>query len=249
MGAISIAVAMENRAHAFLLNDLNAPLIKILQEAVEEPEKLIDAYREVWIEQFTYEDHIQHYYEIRNRFNRKEGTPAVLLYLIARCVKGAVRYNSNGEFNQSPDRRRHGTSPDRIEQNIHAVSRLLKGRSSFCSMDYHDILKQTQDGDVIYMDPPYQGISGTKDKRYIAGIQFDGFVEAIEALNRKHADYLISYDGTCGAKSYGRDLPEQLGCRKMLLNAGTSAQDALVGRKSVTMESLYISQSLWKKTC
>jgi len=34
----------------------------------------------------------------------------MLLYLLDRCVKGAVRYNKEGWFNQSPDKRRLGRS-------------------------------------------------------------------------------------------------------------------------------------------
>ena len=39
------------------------------------------------------------------------GKPDLLLYLLARCVKAAVRYNASGEFNQSPDNRRRGMPP------------------------------------------------------------------------------------------------------------------------------------------
>ena len=35
MVAISIATAMENRADSYVINDLNAPLVKMLQEAIE----------------------------------------------------------------------------------------------------------------------------------------------------------------------------------------------------------------------
>ena len=119
MVAISIATAMENRTDSYIINDLNAPLIKMLQEAIENPSKLVKDYRSIWTEQFKYGDnHVQHFYAIRDKFNEGEETPANLLYLIARCVKGAVRYGGNGKFNQSPDKRRHGTNPDTLEKNV-----------------------------------------------------------------------------------------------------------------------------------
>ena len=57
-------------------------------------------------------------------------------------------------------------------------------------------------------------------------------------------DFLISYDGECGGKEYGEELPLGLECKKMLLNAGTSSQATLLGRKEITFEALYVSRNL-----
>ena len=245
MAAVSIAAAMEHRAKSYVINDLNKPLVEILKEAVENPSQLIEDYRKVWNEQFSYgSEHVKHFYVVRDRFNAGQETPANLLYLIARCVKGSVRYGSNGRFNQSPDKRRHGTNPDTLEQNVYAISSLLKGRTSFFSLDYHEILEMAHPGDLVYMDPPYQGVTNVRDSRYYSGVPFDEFAEAIKILNERQVDYLISYDGICGGKEYGEDLPESLGCKKILLNAGLSSQAVLLGKKSTTFEALYISESL-----
>ncbi len=245
MAAITIAAAMENRANSYIINDLNKPLIDILKEAVERPEKLVDEYRKVWNEQFSYsENHVEHFYVVRDRFNDGQKTPANLLYLIARCVKGAVRYSGNGKFNQSPDKRRHGTNPDTLMQNVYSISNLLKGKSSFYALDYHKIFEIARPGDLVYMDPPYQGVTNARDNRYFSGVPFDEFAESIKLLNDKHVDFLISYDGICGKKEYGKDLPESLKCKKIMLNAGLSSQALLLGKKSTTFEALYVSESL-----
>ena len=245
MAAISIATAMESRADSYILNDLNKPLVNMLKEAIENPTTLVDEYRKVWNEQFSYGDnHVEHFYVVRDRFNEGQKTPANLLYLVARCVKGAVRYGANGKFNQSPDKRRHGTSPDTLEHNVYAISRLLKGKTSFYALDYHDVFEMARPGDLVYMDPPYQGVTNVRDNRYFSGVPFDEFAEAIRILNNKHVDYLISYDGLCGGKEYGEDLPESLGCKKIMLNAGLSSQALLLGKKSTTYEALYLSESL-----
>lgn len=94
------------------------------------------------------------------------------------------------------------------------------------------------------MDPPYQGVCDTRDNRYLSGIDFNSFVDAIDSLNRRGIDFLISYDGTCGSKHYGKDLPEELGLHKVLLKAGLSSQSTLLGRKDVTYEALYTSKGL-----
>ena len=245
MAAVSIAAAAENRADSYIINDLNKPLVELLKEAIENPSRLAEEYRRVWNEQLLYgENHVEHFYEIRERFNNGQESPANMLYLIARCVKGAVRYGGKGNFNQSPDKRRHGTKPDTLEQNIFAISALLKGKTSFYALDYHEILEMARPGDLVYMDPPYQGVTNVRDNRYYSGVPFDEFAQAIKILNDKNVDYLISYDGSCGCKKYGENLPESLGCKKIMLNAGVSTQSVLLGRKATTFEALYISNSL-----
>lgn len=245
MAAISIATAYNNRTDTYVINDINAPLIKMLQEAIEYPQKLIDSYFEVWSEQFIYEDnHVQHYYDVREKFNNGEETPANMLYLLARCVKGAVRYGKTGKFNQSPDKRRHGTSPKTLAANVYEISRLLSGKVKFFCNDYHDILEMAKPGDLVYMDPPYQGVTNVRDNRYFAGVPFEEFSEALRILNRNGVDYLISYDGECGGKEYGEELPESLHCKKVLLNAGRSSQATLLGKDKTTLEALYVSESL-----
>lgn len=245
MAAISIATAYEKRTDSFLINDINKPLVNLLEEAIENPKRLVEDYATVWNEQFSYgENHVQHFYDVRERFNDGDERPANMLYLLARCVKGAIRYGKTGNFNQSPDRRRHGTNPKTLEQNVHAIAYLLKGKTRFSALDYHEILDMANPGDLVYMDPPYQGVTNVRDNRYFAGVPFEEFSQAIETLNRKGVDYLISYDGTCGGKEYGEELPESLHCKKVMLNAGVSSQSLLLGKKSITFEALYVSEAL-----
>lgn len=243
--SISIACALEGKTDSYIINDLNAPLVNMLREAVEHPSRLAADYRKIWNGQFAYgENHVRHFYDVRERFNNGEKKPANMLYLLTRCVKGSVRYGKDGNFNQSPDKRRHGTNPNTEERNIYAVSALLNGKAEFFALDYRAVFEMTRPGDLVYMDPPYQGVSDARDRRYFAGVPFAEFSRSLETLNEKGVDYLISYDGVCGAKEYGQDLPESLGCKKVMLAAGLSSQSLLLGRKSATVESLYISGSL-----
>lgn len=245
MAAISIATAYENRTNQFIINDINEPLVNMLHEAIEYPSRLVEEYTTVWKEQFKYgENHIQHFYDVRERFNNGDEQPANMLYLLARCVKGAVRYGKTGNFNQSPDKRRHGTNPRTLAPNVYAISSLLRGKALFSALDYHDILDMARPGDLVYMDPPYQGVTNVRDNRYYSGVQFDEFARAIAVLNKKGIDYLISYDGVCGGKEYGEELPQDLHCKKIMLNAGISSQATLLGKKSTTFEALYISEAL-----
>lgn len=248
MAAITMAVAQQHRAQKYYLNDLNTPLVEILREAVETPDILIAEYEKVWKEQLSFnEGSVAHFYKVREEFNQGNKTAANMLYLLARCVKGSVRYSSAGMFNQSPDKRRKGTSPLTLAKNIYQISAMLKGKAEFTSMDYRKVLEQAVPGDLVYMDPPYQGVCNSRDNRYFSGINFSEFVEAIADLNARGVDFAISYDGLCGDKQYGEDLPETLGLRKVLLNAGLSSQAILLGRKETTYEALYLSRNLHEK--
>ena len=245
MAAITIAVAKQRRADHYLLNDLNEPLVNVLKECIKHPQRLIDDYTRVWSEQLTYQGgSVEHFYKVRDDFNKGNQSAANMLYLLARCVKGSVRYSSSGQFNQSPDKRRMGTNPKNLARNVFLISSYLKDKTEFSSVDYREVTRNARRGDVVYMDPPYQGVCSSRDCRYFSGIDFNDFVECVDDLNRRGIDFIISYDGTCGDKQYGIDLPKELGLRKIMLNAGLSSQSLLLGKKETTVEALYLSHHL-----
>ncbi|NTW51779.1 MAG: DNA adenine methylase [Chlorobiaceae bacterium] len=239
--ALSIACANRGRAKEYWLNDYNKPLADLLALIINHPEDIASFYRQTWREE--QDDALEHYYRVREDFNRTKD-PRLLLYLLARCVKGSVRYNSDGMFNQSPDKRRLGTRPETMRENIMAVSNLMKNKTIVTSQDYRDILTNCQDSDVLYMDPPYQGVCREKDSRYFTGISFDDFVSTLDQLNKRGVRYLISYDGRLGEQIYGEPLPDNLGLTLVEIEAGRSSQATLLGRDDVTFESLYLSRNI-----
>ena len=240
-GAVSLACAARGRSGEYWLNDVNRPLSELLSLIVDQPKEIADFYRSVWRDRDA--DHLQHYYAIRDGFNRT-GDSRLLLYLLARCVKSAVRYNGHGCFNQSPDKRRLGTHPERMRMNVAAVSMLLRGKSFFTSEDFREVFSSIRGDDVVYVDPPYQGVCGARDHRYSSGIAFDDFVAGLGDLNRRGVRYLVSYDGRSGGRSYGRPLPSHLDLVSVEIEAGRSSQATLLGRNAVTVESLYVSEPL-----
>jgi DNA adenine methylase len=239
--ALSIATAARGRAKEFWLNDFNAPLAQLLSLIINSPKKLGKSYKELW--RADHEDAMEHYYQVRESFNRTKD-PQLLLYLLARCVKGAVRYNGEGLFNQSPDKRRLGTQPETMKANIKAISILLRGKTIVTSLSYENVLANVREEDVVYMDPPYQGVCGERDSRYFSGISFDDFVAQLGVLNLKNIRYLVSYDGRSGNRSYGKPLPTKLHLTLVELEAGRSSQATLLGRDEMTVESLYLSPAL-----
>lgn len=131
-----------------------------------------------------------------------------------------------------------------MRANIYGVSALLKDKTEFTSLDFREILVKAAKNDLVYMDPPYQGVCGDRDSRYFSGIDHEEFIAAIVELNRRQIPYIVSYDGRRREKTFGVLLPEFLELTRIELDAGRSSQATLLGRDEVTFESLYLSPSL-----
>lgn len=239
--AITIAAAVNGLGDYYHINDLNKPLMDLWRAIIETPQKIASEYETLWKNQL--EDPRSFYDRVRADFNQT-GRPDLFLYLLARCVKGSVRYNSQGEFNQSPDNRRQGMKPETMRLQILGASYYLKGKTTTSSVNYRDVLDKVTSADLVYMDPPYQGVCGNKDTRYLQSVQFCEFVQALDGLNQRDIRYLVSYDGRTGDKTHGKPLPDDLNLTLVELYAGRSSQATLLGRDDVTIESLYVSPVL-----
>jgi DNA adenine methylase len=242
--AVSIAAVASGKAKSVVLNDANKPLMLLWKRIIEEPDNLLSTYEHLWNAQMGNER--QYYNHVRDEFN-KTHDPDCLLYLLARCVKASVRYNANGEFNQSPDNRRKGAKPETMAIHVREASRLLGGVTLVRYGDFRKAIVDVTPKDVIYMDPPYQGVCGRRDNRYFEGLPFEEFVAALEEMNRKRFSFIISYDGRTGEKLYGEMLPEDLHLTHLEVEAGVSSQATLLGRTAQTIESLYVSPALVKR--
>ena len=240
-GAVSIAAAYRGIAQSYWLNDINEPLMNLWSRILENPLELARLYEELWVEQLS--DKKAFFNRIREEFNASN-QPHHLLYLLARIVKGSIRYGSDGSFNQSADNRRLGMRPQEMRRQISRVAALLQGRATLSAMDFRDVLAMVDQNDVVYLDPPYQGTSSGRDQRYRMGVGYGDFVDFLRQLNRQSVSYIVSYDGQTGDKVYGNPLPNELELHRLYISAGRSAQSTLLGRRHNTVESLYLSQAL-----
>lgn len=239
--ALSIAVAARNRASRFWLNDAHAPLIELWRKILDEPDQLANSYAFLWNEQLGGER--AYFDKVRTRFNNRRA-PADFLYLLARCVKAAIRYNANGAFNNTPDNRRKGTRPNEMRRRILRASNLLSERTRLTSRDYKEVLDDCAEDDLVYMDPPYQGVCGNRDQRYHPKVDHEEFCGKLAELNARRIMFAVSYDGRTGEKTFGKPLPASLALTHLEIRAGRSTQATLLGRAEVTYESLYLSQAL-----
>lgn len=233
--AMSLATAVRYPRARFWINDALGPLAELWRSVLAGPDALTDGYETIW------NDRREDVYErARTRFNQT-GEPAALLYLLARCVKAAVRFNASGGFNQSADRRRRGVSPARLRAQLRAASALLAGRTQVTARDFGAVLAELGQDDLAYLDPPYEGTSTGTDRRYQQGLSRARLVEEIRGLLDRKIAFALSYDGKRGERSYGASLEADLGLAPRWLDAGISSQATLLGARERTVEALYLS--------
>ena len=241
--AMTIYAAYHCRASRFVVADSLDPVITLLRSMVEEPENTALRYRDLW--QGQRGDDAGYFNRVRCRYNEM-GHHVDLLYLICRCVKNSVRFNKNGDFTQSVDKRRLGMHPDKMRLAILGVSSILRGRVEFRTGDWLETTADARSLDFVYMDPPYLGTSIGRDRRYHRQMMLDDLVDGVGSLRRRQIPFALSYDGTTGGRAYGPPLPESLGLVRLLLYAGMSSQATLNGRREETVESLYITPDIAK---
>jgi DNA adenine methylase len=110
------------------------------------------------------------------------------------------------------------------------------------------VLEDARPEDIVYIDPPYQGVCGDGDGRYIKGLSFEDFTLELRKLNERQVSYILSYDGRANDKVYGKPMPEDLNLFRIELDAGRSTQATFLGKDVTTYESLYLSPALAERT-
>lgn len=237
--ALTIAAAHARLSARHVIADSLEPLIEVWRSILASPTELATTYACVWNGQRP--DDEGYYSRVRERFN-DQGNPADLLYLLARCVKNSPRWNRDGHFNQSADQRRLGMAPDKMLRAISGAHWLLRGKADAVSGDFEQTIADAKPHDLVYMDPPYEGTSGSRDSRYHQGLDRARLLGALENLNQRGVPWILSYDGRCGERTYGSPLPSSLRATHIELDAGRSSQATLNGVEAITVESLYVSE-------
>jgi DNA adenine methylase len=148
-----------SRFPAFL-SDTNHDLInayKVVRDEVEELIKILK-YHEVEYSKSP----SKYYYQLRDRtkLDNVEGA-ARFIALNKTCYNGLYRVNRNGQFNVPMGRYKNPLICD--SDNLRNVSSVLKHSSTRIYVsDYQKVLTdKTEEGDFIYLDPPYSPVSRT----------------------------------------------------------------------------------------
>jgi DNA adenine methylase len=239
--AMTIWAASKGVARQYVISDSFEPMMELWNRIVYQPGETARRYAEVWNGQLFGDS--GYFNRVRDRYNLKND-PVDLLYLTCRCVKNAVRFNKNGQFTQSVDKRRMGMQPQKMAAHILGASTLLRGRSEIRTGDWLETTKDATPGDFIYLDPPYLGTTIGRDKRYADQMPRDRLIEGLRSLIARRIPLALSYDGMTGQKEYGPPLPDDLELTRLLIHAGASSQATLNGRRENTIESLYVTPDL-----
>ena len=131
-------------------SDIIPELIALWNEIKNDPENTANEYKVRW-NKLQNEGH-EIYYEIRNNFNKTKN-PFDFLFLTRTCVNGLIRYNSDGEFNNSMHNNRPGINPERLKVILKTWSFFVKG-IEFLEQDYRETLSLANNKkDFVFLDP------------------------------------------------------------------------------------------------
>lgn len=135
------------------------------------------------------------YYEMRSR-NEEEMNPRErairFLYLNRFCFNGVYRTNKSGKFNV-PLGSRTGDFPSQ-EAFSHA-RKCLSAAELHCN-DYKETLKKLQDGDFLYIDPPYQAsnkFTGEYGVGSFSSNEMPAMIDTLNNLSKKGVKFILSY--------------------------------------------------------
>ena len=214
--------------------DICEPLIDLWEEIKNNPSGLADQYRKDWTR--LQEGGYEVFYEVRDRFNKTKD-PKALLFLSRTCVNGLIRFNGNGEFNNSFHHTRPGINPDRLEKIIQDWSGHIQTASFFCK-GYRETTATASTKSFVYLDPPYLNTKG----RYYGGISFEELMLYLEDLNKRGVKFALSFDGKRGEHDYTAPIPEELYKRKIMIASGKSTFRKVQDKANEEVfESLYLN--------
>lgn len=228
------SILFNNSSHKSLCNDIYTPLIDLWKEVKTAPSVVIEQYTNDWLK--LQKDFPNYYYEVRDRFNSKyKGLD--LLFLSRTTVNGIIRFNSQGEFNNSIHLSRRGMNPKTFSRIVEKWFNKLKN-TSFYNEDYKDFLSRVREGDFVYLDPPY----ANSKNRYIQNINVEELFEVLYDLNIKGVKWALSFDGVRGDENYQYPVPLDLFTNVVLIGNGSSKiGQVLNGKNEIVYEALYMN--------
>lgn len=191
-----------------IINDLNEDLInayRIIKSG--NYSKLIDKLKEFSDEYHNAPDefyyHIREWDRVDNWMDAHDDVDraARMIFLNRTCYNGLYRVNSKGQFNTPMGRYRNPLICD--ETNIKEIHEYLsnpKNHIEIMNGSYEDAIKKAKDGDVIYIDPPYDYEDDDGFTKYqMSGFSFEDFQKLKEKCDKavnKGAFVIISNNAT-----------------------------------------------------
>ena len=251
-----------------ICTDLNLDLINTWNEFKFFRKELFDFYCEMHYklkersqlkegEECT-EKHIRNcetlYYEMREKYNNfiddnkwTQERTQIFYWLTRTCFNGLIRYNpKTNHFNASFHvGGRFGIRPEELQSVFDAWGSVIDNADvEFIRGPYDNFISRAKEGDLVYMDPPYENTGGMY---FCNGFDTETFWKNLQDLNDRNVKWLLSYDGITGNDDLTVNIPK-IYKRHEYVNAGHSSFKKLKSNttkekknKDVVKDSLYIN--------
>lgn len=199
------------------------------------------------------------YYEMRDKYNEYivndiyNEERAMIFYWITRTAfNGLIRYNPKTRKFNSPFHvgGRFGITPDELLEVFNGWGTVIDsfiengGKLDFYCCDYGEVISGLGNGDVVYMDPPYDKVGGTY---FCEEFSVERLNKIIEWLTEYGAKVLLSYDGKSGEEDRTSNKIRPWYKTHEYINAGRSSFKGLksksrkVGSNDIVKDSLYLN--------
>lgn len=145
LGSASIFFNINASFNKVFLNDLNKDLIETYQEVKNNVNEVIKFLKQL-------PNNETFYYDFRKKhFKNKSKKAAQFIYLNHTSYNGIYRVNRNGEYNVP-----YGYIKNYVvdEKSLNECSQKLKN-ANLSSGDFYRLIDLIQEGDLIFLDPPY----------------------------------------------------------------------------------------------
>ncbi|MDR1974465.1 MAG: DNA adenine methylase [Bacteroidales bacterium] len=223
------------RTNKGVASDIIPELIDLWNAIKDNPTLVANEYKNRWDD--LQEKGQEVYYQVRDRFNQTKNC-FDFLFLTRTCVNGLIRYNTQGEFNNSFHLSRPGINPDTLRSQLLLWGKCIR-KFDFHNIDYRECLSNVKEGDFVFLDPPY---GGTKDRYSRTEFDLNSFYAELERLNSVGAKWLFTFDGTAGERKYSYAPPTEIYKYKFFINTGNSAFTKVMdSKKDAIQESVYLN--------
>lgn len=174
-----------------ILSDLNPEVVNLFIQIRSSPAPLHDLLCALPRDKETY-------LEVREKFGT-ESDPleraASMLYLNRNCFNGLYRTNKLGKFNVPYAATGRGAYP--TLKNFEACAQRLQN-ASIRHGDFFDVVDQAvQEGDFVYLDPPYLLSEGRIFSEYVKGHfshkDTNRLAQLLDVIDQRGAQFLLSF--------------------------------------------------------
>ena len=171
----SCAISLASNFDSYLIADANADLIDMYQFIKADAGAVIREAEKLFV---LRNNEAEAFYELRLEFNQAVTSvrkSAIFIYLNRHCFNGLCRYNASGGFNVPFGKYSGPTCPSAEIERFADFTQ----RCEFHHQSFEETFAMTEQGDIIYCDPPYIPLSATSNFTSYAK---DGFGPELQIL-------------------------------------------------------------------